>query len=578
MKNLKLLLPFLKQHAVELLAGFGFMLLQNFSYMQTPAYIQRALDEITGQNRFAAIRPDLLMIVFYTVLTVISMYLMRKLIIGASRKIEYTLREKLYQKLLALDMNFFQKNETGDLVSRCTNDLSNVRDLLGPGIMYIPNSLSRFLLFLPVLIGLSLPLMLIVTALMTVLVIFITVVMPRLRPMYQKVQESEGLINSRVWQVISGMTTIKLYTLEETEIDRFRTLTNEYVRRNMTIVMFRDVLWPFFLFMFALIELVVLLVGGKQVIQHDMTLGQLLQFTVMVSQLTFPVLSLGWMMSMLQQGVSALVRMNHILAYPVEHRADWQILAAEELTFTARNLSYHYPNQQRHALQQINLTITPGQVVGITGTIGSGKTTLLNLMTGLYKPEPGMLFVNGIDIREIQPESLFAKISIVSQEPFLFSRSLAENVALGTNGQVEPEAVKAAVRRAGLERDVLTFPDKYDQIIGERGITLSGGQKQRTAIARALRKHSPVLVFDDALSSVDAKTEAEILDSLKTLDAFETLIIVSHRISALKSADTIYVLDQGAIVEHGTHAELLQQGQLYARLAKLQQMETVLTE
>ena len=573
MKNLKTLIPFLKQHSFELLAGFLFMLLQNYSYMKTPAYIQKALDEITGQNRFALIRADLLMIVIYTVLTVVSMYLMRKLIISVSRKIEYTLREKLYHKLLALDMGFFQKNETGDLVSRCTNDLSNVRDLLGPGIMYIPNSLSRFVLFLPVLISLSLSLMLIVTALMAVLVIFITVLMPRLRPMYQKIQESEGMINSRVWQVISGMTTIKLYTLEDTEIERFQTLTNEYVRRNMIIVKYRDVLWPFFIFMFSLIELVVLLFGGKQVIQQAMTIGQLLQFTVMVSQLTFPVLSLGWMMSMIQQGISALVRMNYILDYPVEQRDDWKTLDAEELTFSARNLSYHYPNQQGHALQQINLTIAPGQVVGITGTIGSGKTTLLNLMTGLFKPEPGMLFVNGMDIREIHPENLFAKISIVSQEPFLFSRSIAENVALGTNGQVDPDTIKEAVRRAGLERDVLTFPDQYDQIIGERGITLSGGQKQRTAIARALRKRSPVLVFDDALSSVDAKTEAEILDSLKTLDAFKTLIIISHRISALKNADIIYVLDQGTLVEQGTHAELLQEGKLYARLANLQQME-----
>ena len=573
MKNLKTLMPFLKQHSFELLAGFLFMLLQNYSYMKTPAYIQKALDEITGQNRFALIRADLLMIVIYTVLTVVSMYLMRKLIISVSRKIEYTLREKLYHKLLALDMGFFQKNETGDLVSRCTNDLSNVRDLLGPGIMYIPNSLSRFVLFLPVLISLSLPLMLIVTVLMVVLVIFITVLMPRLRPMYQKIQESEGMINSRVWQVISGMTTIKLYTLEDTEIERFQTLTNEYVRRNMTIVMYRDVLWPLFIFLFSLIELIVLLFGGKQVIQHAMTIGQLLQFTVMVSQLTFPVLSLGWMMSMIQQGISALVRMNYILDYPVEQRDDWKTLDAEELTFSARNLSYHYPNQQGHALQQINLTIAPGQVVGITGTIGSGKTTLLNLMTGLFKPEPGMLFVNGMDIREIHPESLFAKISIVSQEPFLFSRSIAENVALGTNGQVDPDTIKEAVRRAGLERDVLTFPDQYDQIIGERGITLSGGQKQRTAIARALRKRSPVLVFDDALSSVDAKTEAEILDSLKTRDAFKTLIIISHRISALKNADIIYVLDQGTLVEQGTHAELLQEGKLYARLANLQQME-----
>jgi ATP-binding cassette subfamily B multidrug efflux pump len=578
MKQLKTLLPFLKQHSLELFAGFLFMLLQNYSYMKTPAYMQKALDEITRQNRLEHILSDLLMIVVYTGLTVVSMFLMRKLMIGVSRKIEYTLRETLYQKLLALDMEFFQKNETGDLVSRCTNDLGEVRQLLGPGIMYIPNSLSRLLLFIPVLIQLSLRLMLMVTALMVVLVVFITMVMPRLRPLFRKIQEIVGMINSRVWQVISGISTIKLYTLEAIEIERFKTLNTDYIRRNMAIVKYRDLLWPLFLFLFSLIELIVLIVGGKQVIQHEMTIGQLLQFTVMVAQLTFPVLSLGWIMSMIQQGISAMGRINYILDHPVEQRADWKILDAEELTFTAKNLEYQYPNQQGQALHQIDLTIAPGQVIGVTGIIGSGKTTLLNLMTGLSKPEPGMLVVNGIDIRDIHPESLFAKISVVSQEPFLFSRSIAENITLGTDGTVDRDEIKEAVRQAGLERDVMTFPNQYDQIIGERGITLSGGQKQRMAIARALRKRSPVLVFDDALSSVDAKTEAEILDSLKALDSFKTLIIVSHRISALKNADKIYVLDQGTIVEQGTHVELLQHGKLYARLAKLQQLEMEITD
>ncbi len=598
MRNLKTLVPFLKEHIVVLCVGFVFMLLHNYGFMQTPIYMKKALDEITQANRFEVILPHLLLILAYTVVTVGSMFLMRKLIISASRRIEHALRKQIYHKLLALDMAFYQKNETGDLVSRCTNDLNEVRQLLGPGIMYVPNSLSRFALFLPILFGLSARLMTIVLALMAFLIVIIMVVLPRFRPMFRHIQEATGNINSRVWQTVSGITTLKLYTLEQIEIDRFKDLNNDYIKRHMRVVKIRGFLWPFFMFIFALTELVILYVGGQQVINGELTIGELLQFNIMISHLTFPILSLGWVMSLIQQGISAMGRINYVLDYPVETRDDWNILETDELVFTAKQLNYHYPEHRlstsknipanaqalsehtsgdtparEKVLDDVTLTIEPGQVIGITGTIGSGKSTLVNLMTGLFRPERGMLFVNDIDICDIQPESLFDKVSVVPQEPFLFSRSLAENISLGSNGNLDLDAVKEAVRKAGLERDIETFPEHYDQMVGERGITLSGGQKQRTAIARALRKQSPVLVFDDALSSVDAQTESEILDTLQALDKFKTLIVISHRISALKNASRIYVMDEGKIVEHGTHSELIQHGHLYARLAKMQQME-----
>lgn len=598
MKNLKPLIPLFKQHSSELLVGFLFMLLQNYGYMKVPFYMKKALDEIIGDNRFSVISSDLLMIAMYTVLTVVSMFLMRKLIIGVSRKIEYTLRGKLYHKLLSLDMAFFQENETGDLVSRCTNDLNDVRMLLGPGVMYIPNALSRMFLFLPILISLSLPLMLVVMLILFVIAGLILTVMPRLRLRFKKIQEYVGTINNRVWQIISGITTIKLYTLEEIETERFKDLNEEYVRRQFAVVKIRGFLWPLLIFIFSLSELTILLIGGRQVILNQMTIGELLQFNVMVIHLAFPIFSLGWVMSLIQQGIAAMGRINYILDHPVESRDDWKTLDSEDLVFTAKNLTYRYPVQQkpllcdvegpvmfppvlklpeynfdRDALHQLNLTIRSGQTVGITGTIGSGKTTLINLLSGLYKPEPGMLFINGIDICDIHPESLVDRISIVPQETFLFSCSIAENVSLGSDGQVNMDEVREAIRTAGLEQDILSFPDKYEQTVGERGITLSGGQKQRTAIARALHKKRSMLVFDDALSSVDAKTEAQILENLNSLDSFNTLIVVSHRISALKNADVIYVLDQGTIIEQGTHEELLQNNKLYTRLAKMQQME-----
>ena len=598
MKNLKTLIPLAKRHFRELFVGFCFMLLQNYGYMKTPAYMRKALDEIIGLNRLDLILNNLLLIAFYTILTVVSMVLMRKLIIGVSRKVEYELRANIYRKLLAVNMTFFQQNETGDLVSRCTNDLNEVRMLLGPGVMYIPNSLSRLLLFFPVLISLSRPLLLVVMIVLALIVALILTIMPRLRPLFRQLQEYVGTINNRVWQVISGITTIKLYTLEDIETERFRDQNRGYIRRQMAIVKVRGFLWPLFIFIFSITELLILWIGGQQVIQQEMTIGELLQFNVMVAHLTFPVLSLGWVMTLIQQGIAAMGRINHILNYPVETRSDWKPLDTDELVFTARNLTYRYPGNRKpmlsqvsgpvlvppiakrpkpedhgNVLQDLNFTIPSGQTVGITGTIGSGKTTLINLMSGLFKPEPGMLFINGVDVRDIHPDSLFAKISVVPQETFLFSRSIAENISLGIDGEIDLEKVKGAARNAGLEGDIQTFPKQYEQILGERGITLSGGQKQRTAIARSLLKPSPVLIFDDALSSVDAKTEAYILNNLTSLHSFKTLIVISHRISALKNADLIYVLDEGKIVEQGTHVELLKNKQLYARLAKMQQME-----
>ncbi len=554
------------------------MLVQNFSYMKVPKYLQVILDEIGDKNRGAVIRTNILYIFIFTALLAISLFLMRKLIIGVSRKIEYQLREKIYHKLLSLNYLFFQENETGDLISRCTNDLNNVRTLLGPGVMYIPNSLSRLILFLPVLIQLSGPLMLILGVIMTFLVIIIVVLLPFLRPFYLQIQEVMGTMNNRVWQVISGISTIKQYTTEEIETGRFKNLNEDYIKKQMAVVKLREFLRPLFFFVFSITELVVLLVGGKQVINGQMTLGQLLQFNIMISYLAFPILSLGYMMSLMQQGISAMGRINYILNQPVEDQEMKNQLLSDEPEFSIKNLTYKYPGFTKEVLRNINLFIKPDQTTGITGEVGSGKSTLLNILTGLIKPEPGQVFVNGIDICEIDSQSLYRKTAVVSQDPFLFSRTVAENIALGPE-EMPMEAIRNAAEDAGLTKDIQSFNLGFLQEVGERGITLSGGQKQRVAIARALGKCSPLLVLDDPLSNVDARTEARILKNLQSLHCYKTLIVVSHRISVLKTTDVIYVLDDGTIKEQGTHRSLVRRKNgLYARLAKLQQMEMELGE
>jgi len=541
--------------------------------VRVPAYFQKIVDELSGANRGGVIENLILTACLYAAVSVISMYLMRRLIIGASRDIEYGLREKIYDRLLELDYSFFQAHETGDLVSRTTNDLDNVRTLLGPGIMYIPNSLSMFALFFPALFRLNGMLMLIVSAVLVAVIAFVFTVLPRLMPYFRAIQESTGKINSRVWQVVTGIATVKLFTMESGEEARFVELNREFLKRNMALAKAQEFLWPTFIFVFSATQLVIVLYGGRLVISGAMSLGQLLQFSVMITALTFPVLSLGWIMSLIQQGISAMGRINVILDGPVERRLDWRKLSDATVSFDVRNLSFSYAKQERKSLKDVSLSVRAGEFIGVTGTIGSGKSTLVNILTGLLKPERGMVFINGTDIRDIEPAALFRRIGIVSQSPFLFSRTLADNIAMGMDGSAEDARVKEASRLAGLAGDVASFPDGYGQMLGERGITLSGGQKQRTAIARALMKDSPVVILDDSLSSVDARTESTIIDNLRLLKGGKTLIVVSHRISPLKGADCIYVMDEGKIVEHGTHGELVSRGGLYERLVKYQQME-----
>ncbi|MCP4151101.1 MAG: ABC transporter ATP-binding protein [bacterium] len=553
------------------------MLLQNYSYLKVPQYIREVLDEIGGKNRSAEIYTGVLYIFIYTVVLAVSLFLMRKLIIGVSRKIEYLLREKIYHKLLALEYLFFQQNETGDLMSRCTNDLNHVRTLLGPAVMYIPNSTTRLIIFLPVLIGLSGPLMKVLGLLMVFLVVVILVLLPLLRPLFRQIQEYMGKMNNRVWQVISGISSIKRYTAETIEIDRFRKFNEEYIKKQMAVVKLQGSLRPLFFFIFSLSEMIILLVGGKQVINGQLTMGELLQFNIMVAQLAFPVLSLAWIMSLMQQGISAMNRINYLLDQPEKEQDRTKTLSDMEPELMVRELNFTYPGAGQEVLKNINLSVAPGQSIGITGPVGSGKSTLLDILTGLVKPGPGQVYVGGNDIVDLNLASLHRKIAVVSQDPFLFSRTVAENIALGP-GEMTIEAIRKAAENAGLKKDIEGFNDGYQQEVGERGITLSGGQKQRVAIARALGKEAPILVLDDPLSNVDARTETRILENLESLKGFRILIIVSHRVSVLKNVGTIYVMDNGAIVEEGSHEQLVNRKGLYSRLARMQQMEMELDE
>ena len=540
--------------------------------MMVPRYIQKILDEVTGDNRYQTVLNYSLRAFGFAAVTGMSLYFMRKLIIGISRKMEYELRQDLYSKLLALNFRFYQEHQTGDIISRCTNDLNDVRTLLGPGIMYIPNSITRLSMFIPVLILLNGRLMLYIGSAMIFLVIFIVFVMPRMRPLFTRIQQQIGTINSRAWQVVSGINTVKLYTLEKIEKNRFSRLNEEYLKRQMDLVKFRALMRPFFLFVFSGIEFLLLIIGGKSVIEGSMTLGELLQFNTMVGVLVFPVLSLGWVMSLMQQGISAMARINEIFDAPVETRDDYAVLDNKPLHISCTNLSFSYPGNQNPGIRDITLEIGPGDIIGITGGVGSGKSTFIHLLSGILKPERGMIFINGIDIRDIDPVSIYRKIAVVPQEAFLFSATVAQNIGLGED-EIDPDDIEKAAVMAALERDIKTFPDGYSQIVGERGITLSGGQKQRMTIARAWRKNSEIMIFDDSLSSVDSGTAARIIENIRALETARTVILISHRIDVIKECDTIYLFHDGRITEQGAHDELVNMKNRYYKLWQIQNLE-----
>ena len=551
---------------------------QNYALLRGSEFLKLLLDEIAaGANERAVVVGLIARAFAFAVGVGACMYGMRRLIIGVSRDVEYELRDLLYRKLLALGFDFYQRRRTGDIISRCTNDLNDVRTLLGPGIMYLPDALSRLALFAPVLVGLHAVMAGALGALMVSLVAVIVVVTPRLRPRFRRVQELVAAINDRVWQIVTGINTVKLYGLAASETERFRELNRRYIAANVGLARTRGVLWPLLQFLYGLATLLLLLLGGGAVIRGTLTIGELLQFAAIVGILTFPVLSLGWVSSLIQQGVSAMERIRAILDHPVAARPAHPLpVPAGPLAMTAHDVSYRFPNADRDALTGVNLTIDAGRTLGITGGVGSGKSSLVLLLAGIAAPSSGTLTFNGVDATAIDPHAYRGRIAYVPQEPFLFSATVAENIAMGSEQEVSRDRIAAAARLAAVDEDIARFPDGYDTMVGERGITLSGGQRQRVAIARALVRDSDLLIMDDALSSVDSETETAILTSLRTLQASRTIVIVSHRVSALKLADRIAVMEGGTVVEVGSHKRLLRLRARYARLAELQQLEAAL--
>jgi ATP-binding cassette subfamily B protein len=504
-------------------------------------------------------------------------FLTRRIIIGASRDIEYDLRNDFFAHLQRFPMAFFQQRRTGDLMSRATNDLSAVRMMVGPAIMYTANTALTFVIALGLMLSIDARLTLIALIPLPFVSVSVKYFGAAIHRRFERIQAQLSEVSAVTQEALAGVRVVRAYRQERFELDRFRAANDEYVRRNRALIRLQGAFYPTMGLLMGISELLVLWLGSRAVIQGRISVGELVAFNAYLMMLSWPMIAFGWVTNMLQRGMASWKRMLEIFDEPpVITDADSTGAITDERAIRGeielRHLTFSHGNQL--VLDNVSAVLPAGRTTAIVGATGSGKSTLLNLLPRLHDPPPGTVFIDGVDVRHIPLAVLRGAIGFVPQEPFLFGDTIAENVAFGARGeQASRERVEEASRIARLDKDLADFPKGYDTVVGERGITLSGGQKQRAAIARALVVDPKVLILDDALSAVDTYTEEEILSRLRQVMRQRTSIIVSHRISTVRDADQILVLDGGRIVERGRHDELVARDGYYAELYRKQLLE-----
>jgi ATP-binding cassette subfamily B multidrug efflux pump len=601
LKSLHPLLPYLKRYRGAYAFGTGCVLLHNGIWVLFPLVIGRASDDLNqGVTRHKLlVYAGLLLAIAVT--KGIFQFLTRWVVIGVSRDIEFDLRNDLFARLEGLSYSYYQRNRTGDIMARATNDLNAVRMLLGPAIMYSANTMVYTAGALAFMISINPKLTLLTFLPLPAVSVVIQTFGRRIHERFERIQAMFSDISARAQENFSGARLIRAYVQEEAEIKAFERENKEYIRRSLKLVRLMGMLWPTLELMLGCAVVLVLWLGGREVLTGQLTLtrvtnlvgtypgitttlkidgsmsvGQFVSFSTYMMQLTWPIIALGWVINIFQRGTASLIRINEIMQEQPEIRDAPDAQAQEingEIEF--RDLNFGYDGKL--VLRDVNLRVPAGSSLAIVGPTGSGKTTLVNLIPRVYDADPGMVLIDGRPIRDYSLESLRHSIGFVPQETFLFSDRIRENIALGVDSASNSD-IHDAADAANIAVDIEGFPEGYETLVGERGITLSGGQKQRTAIARALIRNPRILILDDALSSVDTHTEDKILNHLRDVMAGRTTIFISHRVSTVRNADRIVVLHGGRIVELGTHDELLALNGYYSDLYSKQLLEEELAE
>ncbi|MBT8490599.1 MAG: ABC transporter ATP-binding protein/permease [Deltaproteobacteria bacterium] len=575
MKSVELIKPYFVENRFILVFGILCLTAVDFLQLFIPRVIKWAVDDLT------ALRVDVRNLIVYAlyivgiaIMMALLRYVWRRCLIGTSRRVEEGLRNTLFGHIQTLSASYFQKAKTGDLMAHATNDINHIRMATGMGIVALTDAVVLGTAAIGFMAYINVTLTLYVLIPMPFIVFGTRVFTRRMHRLYQEVQASFADLTEIVRERFAGIRIIKAYNREQDATDRLETISRDYVDKNLGLVKITGSFFPLMMLFANLSLAIVLFLGGRQTIYTTITTGDFVAFISYLGLLTWPMMAMGWVVNLIQRGTASLDRINKIL----ETRPEINDIPDAVSMKTFRNMivfehvTFSYGPDTSPVLTEIDLTVKHGQTLGIVGHPGSGKTTLLSLMPRIFDISQGRILIDDIDIRDMQISDLRSQISFMPQEPFLFAGTIRENIAF-ENSQADTTLLMKAADDANLTATIQSFPNEFETVVGEKGVILSGGQKQRIALARALVQETPILILDDPVSQVDMETGSAIINTIRDVAGQCTVFIVSHRISAVQHADTIIVLNNGRIVESGTHEELLEQNQYYAQTFHLQEIE-----
>ncbi len=572
------LIGYLRPHKWKLGLGIFSLLVVNGLGVYIPLLIRQTIDDLQITFSFNKVLNYAVLIFILASIMWVIRIVSRLLLFGLGRQVEFDLKQRIFEHLLTLEPSYFATNTAGDLINRATSDVDNIRRLVGFALLSLANTTFAYALTLPVMLWINVRLTLLAITVYPLMLLLVHLFSDRLRNQQLEVQEKLSNLSDLIQEDISGIASIKIYTQEENERRAFGLMNQELLEANISLAQTRSILFPILIGLASTSFLILLVFGGRTIASGEITVGNFLALILYVERLVFPTALLGFTITAYQRGEVSIDRVESIMTVEPKIKNSPHAIALPKPVkglLKANNLTFTYPGAKAPILKNISFEIVPGETVAIVGPIGAGKTTLANIIPRLLELESGQLFLDGYDITELQLEDLRSAIAYVPQDSFLFSTTIQNNIRYG-NPLVELAEVENVAKQAQIYTEIINFPQQYDTIVGERGITLSGGQRQRTALARALLIDAPILILDDALSSVDNQTATDILKNLSFKRDRQTVIFISHQMSAAATADRIFVMDRGEIIQIGSHAELLQEHGLYQSLWNEQKLEELL--